>query len=379
VVRCPPHVAAHGAAEIELSCQAPPPLAQYELQSDLAHVHVLAQYRQGKQEMAAWGYARLDIAKPLEVTRPESVALKPGAQSRLELTVTDGVEAKPKVAISAKTELPGVSVGDVRIVSAGEGRASVTLPLLAAKNAPPATGVLTLDIRSGPRRTTLETPVKVGRFRAALIESDASAEWRYPFQALHAYPGIAIEYLPASQLKVSFPDAAEGIAARWEAVILAETGEGAAAFAPKQLAALAEFVKQGGGLMTIGGMKCYTPGGYAETPLKDILPVDLSDGAYALGDIGVEVLERKTVFFEGYDPVFPMFGAHQRLTAKPGARVLARFTDGAPFAALGEAGKGRVLCLGAIWNHGSGKAFRQWPQYGRFVGRCVRWVARDVD
>ena len=91
------------------------------------------------------------------------------------------------------------------------------------------------------------------------------------------------------------------------------------------------------------------------------------------------VLEKGVRLFEGYDPVFPPFGAHQLLRAKLGARVLAQFTDGTPFVTLGQAGKGRVLALGAIWNYGSGKAFRQWPNYGRFVGRAVRWAAKDLD
>ena len=59
--------------------------------------------------------------------------------------------------------------------------------------------------------------------------------------------------------------------------------------------------------------------------------------------------------------------------------MIARFGDGTPFATLGTAGKGRVLSLGAIWNHGSGAAFRQWKEYGRFVGRCVRWTAGDLE
>ena len=135
----------------------------------------------------------------------------------------------------------------------------------------------------------------------------------------------------------------------------------------------------GGGLMMIGGMQCYTPGGYGETTLAEALPVDMSDGSYVMGEMHVEVTEPEAVFFEGYDAVFPPFGAHQTLSEKPGSRVIARFSDGTPFATLGEAGKGRTLALGAIWNHGSGRAFRQWRESGRFVGRCVRWVGHDLD
>ncbi len=379
VVSCPESLAPGAEAAVELECQAPPPIEQYELQNDLAHVHVLVQYRHGEQAFAAWGYARLQIAKPLEITAPASVALKPGATTVLRAAAVDGVDAHPQLEVTAQAKLPGLTAGEPRVEPTGEGAATIAVTLSGAADAKPATGDLTLAVRSGPRSTTAIIPAEIGRFRVALIESESSAEWRYPFEALRRYPGIAIEFIPAGRVRQLLPSSAAQIAARWEVIILAETSSGAEAFAPEQLQALADFVRAGGGLMTIGGMKCYTPGGYAATPLKDVLPVDLSDGSYVMGQIGVEVLEKQLRLFEGYDPAFPDFGAHQMLKAKPGARVIARFTDGTPFVALQEAGKGRTLALGAIWNHGSGRAFRQWAQYGRFIGRCVRWLGRDLE
>ena len=379
VISCPARLGAHASATVEVACTAPVPLARYELQSDLAHLHVLVRGRQGKRNLAAWGWARLEIAGLLEVAGPASVALKAGAATEVALSVTDGVDARPQVVADVKADVPGLVVGPARVAVVGEGRVRVVVPLSVPAGAEAAKGVLTVALRSGPRRVAFEVPVEVGRFRVVLIENEVGDEWRYPLAALHAYPGIAAEFLPAGSLATAFPDTPEGIAGRWDAVALGDTGTGAAAFTPKQLAALAEFVRRGGGLMTIGGAKCYTAGGYANAPLAGVLPVDLSDGSYAMGEIGVDVLEKAAVFFEGYDPVFPRFGAHQRLREKAGTRVLARFSDGTPFAVLGTAGRGRVLSLGAIWNHGSGKAFREWPAYGRFIGRCVRWIARDLE
>ena len=379
VSHCPQRVPARGTAEIRLSCQAPPPVAQYERQNDLVFVHVLVRARHAGKGIAAWGHARLEIAEPLEVGAPPSVALKRGCRATVELAATDGVDPDPKLAASVSRGLKGLVCGRPEITATGPGAAAIVIPLSVERNAPLAAGELGVAVQSGPRRAEACVPAEIGRFRVALIESDASTEWQHPFRVLRRYPGIAVEFVPTSRLRSTVPNTAADLAAKWEAVVLAETGEGASAFAADQLSALAAFVEQGGGLMTVAGMRCYTPGGYADTPLARVLPVDLSDGAYALGSAGVEVTEPKARFFEGYDPAFPRFGAHQRLSAKPGARVIARFDNGAPFATLGTAGKGRVLCLGAIWNHGSGKAFRQWPHYGRFIGRCVRWVARDLD
>lgn len=86
----------------------------------------------------------------------------------------------------------------------------------------------------------------------------------------------------------------------------------------------------------------------------------------------------KSRLFEGYEPDFPPFGAYQILKPKTGAVVLAEFDNGAPFITAWQVGKGRVLSLSAIWNHGPGTAFKHWKQYGRFIGRCIRWTAGDL-
>ena len=184
--------------------------------------------------------------------------------------------------------LKGVACGKPKTNATGPGGATIAIPVSVARDAPLAAGELEVDIQSGPRRAKAKVPAEIGRFRVALIESDASTEWQHPFRVLRRYPGIAVEFVPASRLHSAFPNTAAGIAAKWEAVVLAETGEGAAAFAAEQLAALATFVEQGGGLMTVAGRRCYTPGGYAATPVARVLPLDLSDGAYVLGAIDVD-------------------------------------------------------------------------------------------
>ena len=62
IVACPSGVAAGAAVAVEVSCQGPSRIALYELQNDLAHVHVLVRYCQGGAAKCAWGYARLDVS-----------------------------------------------------------------------------------------------------------------------------------------------------------------------------------------------------------------------------------------------------------------------------------------------------------------------------
>jgi uncharacterized membrane protein len=375
----PSEVAPGASAPVEIACQAPSPLAQYELQNDMAHAHLLARFVRDGEQCVALGHIRLDVARPLEVlSLPASVALKAGETVPLVLDVVDGIDASPTVRVTGSTDVGGVSVGRSVVTPGRAGRCSVVLPVTAERTCKSGSGVLKLAVRSGPRQTGLELPLMVGRFRAVLIESGGGEEWKHPFERLRTYPGIAVAFMSGAEVRSQFPTTAAGISQRWETVVIGDTGVGAAAFSEEQLKALADFVRRGGGLMLIGGARCYTPGGYADTVVKGLLPVDLADGAYVLGPMGVEVLTPEAAFFEGYDARLPDFGAHNRLGTKPEARVLARFSDGSPFIALGEAGEGRVLCLGAIWNHGSGRAFRQWPNYGRLIGRCVRWTAGDL-
>jgi uncharacterized membrane protein len=54
----------------------------------------------------------------------------------------------------------------------------------------------------------------------------------------------------------------------------------AAAFTPEQLRMLADFVsKRGGGLLMLGGRRAFAEGGWAGTPVAEVLPVDFDEAA----------------------------------------------------------------------------------------------------
>lgn len=379
VVSCPEMLAPGSEGTLTIRCQAPPPIAQYELRNDRAHLHALVRYSNAEGEGVCWNAMRLDIAAPLEVDAPPTVALRRDSAATLRLAAINAVDAAPTFAASVTTDLAGVTVGEVTVTPQGERSASIAVRVTASADAAIAAGAVEVTVRSGAHSRTVQIPAEIGRVRALIIESDLAGEWRRPFDALRAYPGIAPDFMPGEQVADAFPEDPAAIAARWDVIALGDTGGGANAFRPLQLQALAEFVHAGGGLLAVAGAHCFTPGGYAGTPLAEVLPVEMADGAYAMGESAVDVTEPGARLFEGYEPAIPAFGAHQRLTAKPQARVLARFADGAPFIALDEAGNGRVMVLGGIWNHGSGRAFTEWSDYGRLIGRSVRWLGRDLE
>jgi uncharacterized membrane protein len=79
------------------------------------------------------------------------------------------------------------------------------------------------------------------------------------------------------ELRAGFPRAPEDLYG-YHAVILDDVE--AAFFSPDQALLLQKFVSErGGGVLMLGGMECFQQGGYARTPIGDMLPVYLDRGA----------------------------------------------------------------------------------------------------
>jgi uncharacterized membrane protein len=86
----------------------------------------------------------------------------------------------------------------------------------------------------------------------------------------------------AEELVGGFPKTREELFA-YRAIILGSIE--AASFSPDQLRMLADFVsKRGGGLMMIGGRRAFAEGGWAGTPVAEVLPVELEAAAANKGN-----------------------------------------------------------------------------------------------
>lgn len=111
--------------------------------------------------------------------------------------------------------------------------------------------------------------------RAALDSaSDVRVQyWRPSTAALtarlpNATEAERVEALARSRKSLVEPFFSPG---KFSAYILGDVD--AAAFQPNELKALAKLVEDGTGLVVLGGERSLGPGGYAETPLADVLPV----------------------------------------------------------------------------------------------------------
>ena len=171
-------------------------------------------------------------------------------------------------------------------------------------------------------------------------------------------------------------------------------------FSKKQMEFVREFVKDGGGLMMIGGEHSFGPGGYGGSPIEEVLPV-VCGGANAgqerdpfpltltLDGVNHPIFAGIEEFFDATNrtskkPVPEMLGCVRVPSKKPLAEVLAvnprrRTAKGQLIAiAAGKYGAGRAIAATIDSTHlwympmkGLGKD----SPYVRYWGQSVRWLA----
>ena len=176
----------------------------------------------------------------------------------------------------------------------------------------------------------------------------------------------------------------------------------ASAFTLDQLRMIADFVSErGGGLLMLGGRKAFAEGGYALTPLSDVLPVALpsaSEGQPAFHEVKVALAPAGAIHpatqiapsdsaSAARWKTMPVVTSVNRITrAKPGASTL--LTGSAP-----DGGDASIVM--AYQRYGRGKAIAfpvqdSWlwqmdasipvgdPTYRAFWRQTLRWLVSDV-
>ena len=167
----------------------------------------------------------------------------------------------------------------------------------------------------------------------------------------------------------------------------------------RHLPALAKYVRAGGGVIMVGGPNSFVAGGYADTPLAEVLPVALDGSSGATSADTAHLVPRYTE--AGRDapllaPLRKLLG--DELPDMPGANVLGDLREGSvallehpsrttrsgakmPVLAIGEQGDGRTvaLALDGAWmlqfsELGARTAGRG---YGALWDGLLGWLMRD--
>ncbi len=159
-----------------------------------------------------------------------------------------------------------------------------------------------------------------------------------------------------------------------------------------------DFVRDGGGLAMMGGIRSFDSGGYAESPLRDVLPVELDGkGRYQMKTRArgvltpsgkahpiTRLLPDPQANEDAWKRLPPLTSLNQIARGR-GETLLQAAPDGAsngpPLLTVGKFGKGRTLALMSDdvwrWSFGSVGA-RESPQnHLKLVRHAVRWLAQE--
>ena len=144
-----------------------------------------------------------------------------------------------------------------------------------------------------------------------------------------------------------------------------------------------KFVESGGGFVMIGGYLSFSGfnaiGGYHNTPMEQILPVNISphdDRVELTGGFIFNVVEKEHPITAGipWDSARFTLCGYNQLTLKDGAVLLAEY-HGDPFIASWEFKKGRTAVFASDFApHWAGN-FKDWEYYPQFWGQMIAWLA----
>lgn len=166
---------------------------------------------------------------------------------------------------------------------------------------------------------------------------------------------------------------------KYRLVVLADID--ARALNPRSQEMVADFVKVGGGLLILGGYYAYGNGGYADSRLAEVLPVDCGPPF----DF-VDFAKSQPMILEKIPPglqlpswlrELPGGPRMHRLGARPGATVVLHCGDW-PALVTWQVGKGRVAAFaGTVLGHyqRSGPVFWESREWRRLLPAVMKWLA----
>lgn len=153
--------------------------------------------------------------------------------------------------------------------------------------------------------------------------------------------------------------------------------------------------EKAGGVIFIGGENAFGHGGYKNTPVEDLLPIEISGderiepGLFKLDvqnfthpvtNLGLDLASAKQV----WNQMSELDGYNRLGKPKPGAVVLGLHpSTKSPILAVWQKGKGRVILMAAntTWRWSMGAAFkgRNPEVYTHFWQQAIRWVTQGQE
>ena len=214
------------------------------------------------------------------------------------------------------------------------------------------------------------------------------------FIAAAAQQGVEVEQMYGHDVPQHFPRTVEALSA-YDAVIISDIGYNSFVLTPEtwkqgrrsenSMVALADWTRQGGGLMMAGGYLSFQGiqglANFARSPIADVLPV-----AMIPGDDRVEVPQGAAVEVQDAHHALgpacsgaPQLLGYNQVTAGPDSTVVAT-VNGDVLLATREVGAGRSLAWTSdIGPHWCPQEFLDWQGFPTLVGGMLRWLTGGQD
>lgn len=205
--------------------------------------------------------------------------------------------------------------------------------------------------------------------------------------------GWTVDYMPSHVAARDFPATVEALA-EYQCVMLSDIGANTLLLHPEtftkskalpnRLNAIRDYVAGGGGLVMIGGYMTFQgiegKAQYAGTAIEEALPVTLlrgDDRVEAPQGVVPLVVRSEHPIVAGVSGEWPHLLGYNRVTAKPGATVVATAGDDVLIAA-GSFGKGRSVAFTSDCGpHWAPPAFVEWAGYAWLWTGIASWVGQQ--
>jgi len=343
-------------------------------------------------------YEVVSVVAPKRVRRDSEIEVQitvrhAGYKDPFDMTISRGqtVMATRKVVPSADTDLEQIKMVFTPDL---EGKATYTVSIPPGKDEKNTTN----------NKRDFDVEIRDDRLPVLYVEGSPRLEYRFLRRALYNDPDFRLVgllrigdkrfYVQGANdseafLSKGFPTTPEQLNA-FQAIILGDIETGY--FSPDQLKMLRDFVStRGGGLIMLGGVNSFGLGNYANTPVADMLPMQITakDGAYSDEQYKAKVMQgivahpvmQLSLDREAnrvlWSQAPPLVGLTPVAGIKPGAMsLLTHEPDNKPVLAVQNFGEGRVA---AFTSGGSWYWRVSVPStvefYEKFWRQLVRWLA----
>jgi uncharacterized membrane protein len=152
---------------------------------------------------------------------------------------------------------------------------------------------------------------------------------------------------------------------------------------PNRLKLLAEWVRDGGGLMMCGGYYSYAgiyaAAKYYRSPIEDVLPVNIytfDDRVETPEGAIPEVVAKSHPVINGIEAGWPALLGFNELQLKPEAELLVKVGK-YPLLSVMDVGKGRTLSWASdIGPHWCPESFANWKGYATLWMNSIEWLTK---